>query len=86
LDPAFHLPLSKLKLRSSWTAWDEKAKKVLSSVLAGAEDFEKARKQLETWFNNSMERVTGAYKLFAILALRFSEFGFLAAPILQIWQ
>ncbi|HLX68671.1 MAG TPA: hypothetical protein VKV04_03495 [Verrucomicrobiae bacterium] len=58
---------------------DEKAKTVLRSILASAENVEKAREQLETWFNNSMERVTGAYK-------RYSQFWLFAwATIIVVW-
>jgi hypothetical protein len=41
---------------------DDTARKILSSVLAGSKNLNEARARLETWFNNSMERVTGSYK------------------------
>ncbi len=41
---------------------DANARMVLSSVLAGSTDLTDARRSLEIWFNNSMERVSGVYK------------------------
>jgi len=41
---------------------DEHAQRLLSSLLAGVQDVAEARKRLMMWFDNSMERVSGAYK------------------------
>jgi hypothetical protein len=58
---------------------DDNARKVFSSVLAGAADLEEARGRLETWFNNSMERVSGTYK-------RYSQFWlYVWATIAVVW-
>jgi hypothetical protein len=58
---------------------DSYAKKVISSVLAGAESPKEARQRLETWFNNSMQRVSGTYK-------RYSQFWlYVWASVLVLW-
>ena len=41
---------------------DLHAKKLLSSVLAGTQNIQEARQRLAAWFNESMVRVSGAYK------------------------
>ena len=41
---------------------DPHAKKLLSSVLAGTRTIQEARQRLAAWFNESMDRVSGAYK------------------------
>ena len=41
---------------------DAYAKKLLESLLTDAKSFEDARERLETWFNHSMDRVSGIYK------------------------
>lgn len=41
---------------------DPYAKKLLESLLTDAKSFEDARQRLETWFNHSMDRVSGLYK------------------------
>ena len=41
---------------------DLHAKKLLSSVLAGTQTIQEARQRLAAWFNESMDRVSGAYK------------------------
>src|ERR1017187_10285824 len=38
------------------------AKKLLSRVLAGTRTIQEARQRLAAWFNESMDRVSGAYK------------------------
>lgn len=58
---------------------DGYAKKVFSSVLAGAKEPQEARQRLETWFNNSMQRVSGNYK-------RYSQFWlYVWASVLVLW-
>ncbi|SPE55150.1 exported hypothetical protein [Verrucomicrobia bacterium] len=41
---------------------DDHAQKLFRSLLAGAKDLAEARERLMIWFNESMERVSGAYK------------------------
>jgi hypothetical protein len=41
---------------------DPYAKKLLRSLLADAKSLDEARQRLEKWFNDSMDRVSGAYK------------------------
>jgi hypothetical protein len=58
---------------------DAHAKEVLRSVLAGTKDLGEARARLETWFDNAMERVSGAYK-------RYTQFWlYLWTAAIVIW-
>jgi hypothetical protein len=58
---------------------DEHARRIFSSVLAGSADLQEARTRLESWFNNSMERVSGAYR-------RYSQFWlYIWATLIVIW-
>jgi hypothetical protein len=58
---------------------DERARQVLGSVLAGAANLNEARSRLETWFNHSMERVTGVYK-------RYTQFWlYIWATVIVVW-
>jgi hypothetical protein len=58
---------------------DDYARKVLSSVLAGAANLDEAKQKLEIWFNNSMERVSGVYKTYSQFWL------YVWATILVLW-
>lgn len=58
---------------------DDHARKVFSSLLAGVAELDEARNRIETWFNNSMERVSGAYK-------RYSQFWlYVWATMVVVW-
>lgn len=58
---------------------DPYARRVLSSVLIGAVDVADARQRLQIWFNNAMERVSGAYK-------RYTQFWlYVWATVIVVW-
>ncbi len=58
---------------------DPHAQEIFSSVLVGATSLKEARSRLETWFNSSMERVSGAYR-------RYSQFWlYVWAALIVVW-
>lgn len=68
----------------------ESVRATLTDISTGAErKLQKLQDAVEVWFNNAMDRVSGAYKRYTQIALLLIGFGtaaLLNADTIQIWQ
>jgi len=87
-DPEKHHDLDKLKIELSKLSGNDNLKNILLSLIADAEgDFDKARKNVEVWFNDSMARVSGWYKKktqMVVLFLAVAVTTFINADTIEI--